>query len=223
MTEDALAEFFRLFTLTVVLAGQPQGYDPATLGPKVVYIGDSNVGTTVGAELARRASLRDKPWRLIVHSVSGSGMFNTAYWVPHARALCNAEQPALVIFNLGTNDAGSGEFPSRWPELPALAYELAANCPMARVVFVGVPPDYAPWLWNGVEFVQTPLPGQAAWLNQYALPYAAGTAGGLFVPVDAGWVGADGVHYTELGGRALGARVYEAGRVALGEYVGVTE
>lgn len=200
-------DFFSQFFLCVFLTY----YDPSLLGPKVLVVGDSNVGTTLIGELVRLGSLRDHPWRIVPVSASGSALRHQAYWLPHLQALIAMESPDAVVVNLGTNDCGP-DFPAVWTDLPAQARAIAEAAGGIPVVFVGVPPDLSP---GGQS-----LAGPVGWINQWVLPYVVQARPGTsLVQVGAGRLGEDRVHYSEAGGRVTGGEVYAALQVALGEVV----
>ena len=202
-------DFLNLFAAVVLAAGQPNGCDPSTLGPKVLLVGDSNVGTTLAGEFIRRASLRDRPWSVVSVSTTGSGWRHTNYWAPHLTALVASERPAAVVINLGTNDAIAADFGAYWRELPAQVDAVLASVPAETpVVLLGVPPD--------VRFANLDCLGPVLWLNLFVLPAAAAARPlTTFVPVDANRLGPDGVHYSEEGGRLTGAAAYAAASAAL--------
>lgn len=208
-------DFFAQFSRVVLAAGTPEGADPTQLGPRVLVMGDSQVGHFGGA-LAQATSLRDDPWDLTLVSVSGSGVQNQSYWVPHIEARIAGSNPDLVVLNLGTNDANSPSFGEVWLELPAHALELLRSIPEdVPVVIVGTPPDLTPF---GV-----PTPNQAAWLDAswgHALNARKLECPGFrsaFVLIPSGQLGADGVHYSALGGARVAELVAEAADQLLGE------
>jgi lysophospholipase L1-like esterase len=204
-----LFAFFALFAAVVL----DLKYDPSVLGPSVGIYGDSNVGTGLVAGLARRGALRPNAWDLSVASVSGSGLRNQGFWVPHLRARIERHKPDVVILNLGANDACAYDFGEHFQEMPEQALALLREIPTTtRVVIVGVPPDVHNPMGEACE-------GAAQWLNLFVWPYAIGKWGGegRFIQPPAGLLG-DPVHYTELGGREVAEMVYDAACELLGEH-----
>lgn len=209
-------DFLSLFLLCVVYAS-----DPGALGPRVLLVGDSNVGTGLVAGLSRMASLRPSPWELTPVSVSGSGIRHQEFWIPHLRARVASNEPELVVINLGTNDACDAEFGEHWLQLPGQALNLLREIPTSTpVVVVGVPPDMT--CLDGA----TPF-GPVDWINLWVWQGALSAWGGnaRFVMPPPGLLlneGEEGqpplfVHYTDLGGRQVAAMVYDAASELLGE------
>ncbi|MFT7721896.1 MAG: arylesterase [Roseateles sp.] len=135
------------FSLGVLAAGTAAAAPAAGAAPVILVVGDSlsaEYGIPAGsgwvALLQQRLAAQNKPHRVVNASISGD---TTAGGRSRLPAALRAHRPAIVILELGGNDALRG-LPLAGTRDNLLAMARAAQAAGARVLIVGmqVPPNY---------------------------------------------------------------------------------
>lgn len=219
-----------LFALTVagVTLPDPAAVATGVYAPRILLLGDSNIKTSLGAELEE--TLAASGWDVVRHGRSISGMARPDYfdWVSEGRDLVAQTDPAAIIIMFGGNDGqglvpwGDLARPIKWSDevawrreygrrVATLARELSRG---GRQVFVLSPTNRRPKTARqrmlrilDVQRQAVSSVDSAAWIDTYTLSSSSDGSYLAHGPDNRGHVvpyrASDGIHLTRAGAAAL--------------------